>query len=338
MTSPRMEPPAARDWEFPRSAAGLGVLIAYAGRKGIARRAVLAGTGLADQPIGPSAEVTAGQELRVVRNLCRLVGDDAGAELGRAYDLATFGAFGFAVLSSRTVHEAMNVALRFIDLSYTFAIPRADVVGSDVVVTVDGTGLPADVRRFLVERDATAIRGVLDELVPGGVGGRFSVHDDHALLTFDVAELDRPLPRSNPDSVALYEQLCAEVVTTRRRRSGVTQDARVLIAQKLAAGAPMAEVAADLGLSERSLRRRLGAESVSYQALLDEVRESLARELLGGRATLAVDDLAVRLGYAGATSFIHAFRRWTGTTPAAFSRAAVRRRTPGVHRESTSAP
>ena len=115
MTSPRMEPPAARDWEFPRSAAGLGVLIAYAGRKGIARRAVLAGTGLADQPIGPSAEVTAGQELRVVRNLCRLVGDDAGAELGRSYDLATFGAFGFAVLSSRTVHEAMKVALRFID-------------------------------------------------------------------------------------------------------------------------------------------------------------------------------------------------------------------------------
>ena len=89
---------------------------------------------------------------------------------------------------------------------------------------------------------------------------------------------------------------------------------------------------------QRTLRRWLGAESVSYQALLDEVRESLAREFLGGRATLAVDDLAVRLGYAGATSFIHAFRRWTGTTPAAFSRAAVRRRTPDVHRDATLAP
>jgi AraC-like DNA-binding protein len=338
MTSPRMESPAARDWEFPRSAAGLGVLISYAARKGIGGRAVLAGTGLADQPAGPRAEITAAQELRAVRNLRRLLGDDAAAELGRAYDLGSFGAFGFAVLSSRTVHEAMNVALRFIDLSYTFAIPSAEVVGSDVLVTLDGTRLPPDVRRFLVERDATAVHGVLDELVPGGVGGRLSLHDDRALLTFDVSELDRPLPRGNPDSVALYEQLCAEVVTTRRRRSGVTQDARVLIAQKLATGAPMPEVAADLGLSERSLRRRLEAESVSYQALLDEVRESLARELLRGRATLAVEDLAVRLGYAGATSFIHAFRRWTGTTPAAFSRAAVRRRTPSVHRASTSAP
>jgi AraC-like DNA-binding protein len=325
-----MEPPAARGWEFPRSAAGLGVLVAFAARKGIGRRTTLAGTGLTDHLLGTGAEVTAAQELRVVRNLCRLLGHQAGVEVGRAYDLTSFGAFGFAVLSSRTVHEAMNVALRFIDLSYTFAIPSAEVVGSEVVVTVDGSGLPADVRRFLVERDATAIHGVLGELVPGGVGGRLTLHDDHALLTFDVAELDRPLPRGNPESVAVYEQLCAEVVTTRRRRSGVTQDARVLIAQKLPTGAPMSAVAADLGLSERSLRRRLEAESVSYQALLDEVRESLARELLRGRATLAVEDLAVRLGYAGATTFIHAFRRWTGTTPAAYSRAEDGRRTPQV--------
>jgi AraC-like DNA-binding protein len=270
----------------------------------------------------------------VVRNLCRLLGDGIGAEVGRTYDLSSFGAFGYAVLSSRTVHEAMNVALRFIDLSYTFAIPSAEVVGTEVVVTVDGSGLPADVRRFLVDRDAHAIDAVLGELVPGGVGGRLTRHGDHARLTFDVAELERPLPRGNPESVAVYEQLCAEVVTTRRRRSGITQDTRVLIAQKLPTGAPMAAVAADLGLSERSLRRRLEAESVGYQALLDEVRESLARELLRGRATLAVEDLAVRLGYAGATSFIQAFRRWTGTTPAAYSRAEVRRRGAGPRQET----
>ena len=297
------------------------MVIDFAERSGVSRRSILAGTGLSERPTGPRAEITAAQELRAVRNLCRLLGQEAAAELGRSYDLGSFGAFGYAVLSSRTVHEAMNVALRFIDLSYTFAIPRADLVGADVVITVDGSGLPADVRRFLVERDATAIHGVLGELVPGGVGGRLSVHEDHALLTFPAAELARPLPEGDRESVARFEQLCADVVATRRRRTGITQDTRVLIAQKLSAGAPMAAVAAGLALSERSLRRRLAAESVGYQALVDEVRESLARELLRGRATMAVEDLAVRLGYAGATSFIHAFRRWTGTTPAAFSRA-----------------
>ena len=334
----KLESPAAEDWEFPRSATGVAILVDVGGRHGVARRSMLAGTGLSTDLDVPGAEVTAAQELRVVRNLCQRLGHDSGPVVGRAYHLGSFGPFGFAVLSSRTVQEAMNVALRFIDLSYAFAIPSAEVVGDEVRVLVDGTKLPADVRRFLIARDATAIHGVLDELVPGGVGGRLVLHDNGAVLSFGVAELDRPLPRGDRESVAVYEQLCAEVVQTRRRRSGVTQDARVLIAQQLPTGAPMSAVAAALGLSERSLRRRLTDESVSYQVLLDEVRESVACGLLAGRATLPVEDLAVRLGYAGATSFIHAFRRWTGTTPSAYARAEVRRRTPVVHRGSMSAP
>lgn len=330
MTSHQLEPPGARDWEFPRSAAGIGVLAEVARRHGIARRRVLAGTGLTELPDARS-EVTATQELRVVRTLRRLLGDDAGPEVGRAYGLAAFGPFGFAIRSSTTVQEAMNVALRFIDLSYTFAIPTAEVVGDEVVVTVDGAGLPDDVCRFLVARDATAIHSVLDALVPGGVRGRLSLGPDRARLTFGVRELDRPLPRGDRESVAFYQRLCADLAL-RRRRPGLAQDVRVLIAQRLPAGAPMAAVAADLGLSERSLRRRLDAESVGYQALLDDVREALARDLLRGRATLGVADLAVRLGYSGATSFIHAFRRWTGQTPAAFSRSEVRR-LPDVGRE-----
>ena len=338
MTERRLEAPAAQDWEFPRSATGVAILVDVGRRHGVSRRSLLSGTGLSTDLDVPGAEVTAGQELRVVRNLCQRLGHDAGPVVGRAYRLGSFGPFGFAVLSSRTVQEAMNVALRFIDLSYTFAIPSADVAGDEVRVLVDGTSLPADVRAFLVARDATAIQAVLDELVPGGVGGHLVLYDDHAQLTFGVAELDRPLPRGDSDTVAIYEELCAEVVQTRRRRSGITQDVRVLVAQQLATGAPMATVAYALGLSERSLRRRLAEESVGYQALLDEVRASVACALLRGPATLPVEELAVRLGYAGATSFIHAFRRWTGTTPSAYARAEVRRRTPVVHRGSMSAP
>ena len=81
----------------------------------------------------------------------------------------------------------------------------------------------------------------------------------------------------------------------------------------------MTDVAAGIGLSTRTLRRRLAAEGASYQGVLDEVRESLAERMLAtGRLT--VEDVAQRLGYAEASSFIHAFRRWKGTTPAAYVR------------------
>jgi AraC-like DNA-binding protein len=81
----------------------------------------------------------------------------------------------------------------------------------------------------------------------------------------------------------------------------------------------MDSVARELGLSTRTLRRRLAEQGTSYQELLDEVRASLSTELLT-RAGLGVEDTALRLGYAEASSFIHAFRRWHGTTPAAYVR------------------
>jgi AraC-like DNA-binding protein len=311
-----LSPPAARDWEFPRAVAGVALLVAYAGSRGVDAEAALAGTGLEVADLTePDREVTATQELRVVRNLQGHLGD-VGAAVGRRYHASTFGIFGYALLASRTVLDAMDVALRFLDLSFTFAIPRAEIVGATVRITVDGSGLPPDVRAFLLDRDVAAIRTVLDELVPGGVPTTRRRAADTVVLELDAAELDRPLPQSNPQTLALSEALCRDVVERRRARSGTSQEVRVLVTQQLRSGAPMAGVARELGFSERTLRRRLAAEGTTYQRLLDEVRESLAVELLGtGRLT--VEDVALRLGYAEASPFIVAFHRWTGRTPGA---------------------
>lgn len=308
--------PAATDWSFPRAAAGVDLLVRYAVARGVAPEHAMAGTGLASGGGAPGRMVTAEQELTVVRNLRRLLGE-VGADIGRTYRPESFGAFGFAMLASRTVLDAMDVALRFIDLSYAFAIPRVEVRGDQVVVRVDGAPLPADVRHFLVARDATAVHTILDGLVPGGVGGRLEVGKESAVLTFGVAELDRPLARDHPEAREQAAAICAELVADRRQLTGLAQDVRVLIAQRLPGGAGAAGVAAALGMSERTLRRRLATEGRSFQRLLDDVRESLALAMLAGPGTLPVEEVAVRLGYAGATSFIHAHRRWTGRTPRA---------------------
>lgn len=308
MTTVRLDP-AADGWDFPRSSAGLVVLVRFAEAAGLPPGVALVGTGLHADDLTSDREVTAAQELRVVRALRHALGE-VGAAVGERYEAATFGAFGYAMLSSRTVLDAMAFAVRFIDLSHAFALPRAEVVGPDVVVTVDGTRLPDDVRRFLVERDAVAVHRVLESLVPGGVGARLDWEHPGARIAFGADQLDRPLPERSAERQALAARVCADIVGARRARTGLAQDVRVLITQRLERGAPMAEVATALAMSERTLRRRLDAEGVGYQELLDEVRSSMAAALLGGRATMPVAAVATRLGYADAAALGHARARW----------------------------
>ncbi len=249
-----------------------------------------------------------------MRTLHRSLGE-VGAAVGERYEAATFGAFGYAMLASRTVLDAMAFAVRFIDLSHAFSLPRAEVVGEQVVVSLSGEALPADVRRFLVERDAVAVHRILESLVPGGVGARLTWPGPGARIDFGADQLDRPLPERSPQRLALAAEVCSEIVGARRTRSGLAQDVRVLITQRLERGAPMGEVAAALAMGERTLRRRLRAEGVGYQELLDEVRSSLAAALLGGRATMPVAAVAARLGYADAAALAHARARWRRSEP-----------------------
>ncbi|WP_447646493.1 AraC family transcriptional regulator ligand-binding domain-containing protein [Nocardioides zeae] len=118
--------------------------------------------------------MTADQELTVVRALLRRRPDDPPARLGSAigssYHLGSFGVFGFAMLASPTLLHAVDLATRYIDLSFTFAMPRAELEGDagtgTVRVHVDGATLPPDVRPLLVARDARAIGTALRELLP----------------------------------------------------------------------------------------------------------------------------------------------------------------------------
>jgi AraC-like DNA-binding protein len=76
-------------------------------------------------------------------------------------------------------------------------------------------------------------------------------------------------------------------------------------------------------MTARSFRRQLGLEGSSFRVLLERVRQDKACELLAG-GQRPVDEVARQLGYAEAASFIHAFRRWTGQTPAAWRKSTDR--------------
>lgn len=98
----------------------------------------------------------------------------------------------------------------------------------------------------------------------------------------------------------------------------LAQRVQLRIRSLIETGLPRKEqVAADLGMTERTLHRRLQDEGTNWQALVDQVRDDLARNLLRNTATSQAD-IAERLGYADTRSFQRAFKRRCGCTPAAW--------------------
>ncbi|MEU3269542.1 AraC family transcriptional regulator [Saccharomonospora sp. NPDC006951] len=344
-------------WDFPRAATSVALLVEFGEQRGIPEETVLAGTGLDTAtiaaPQGPGetpAQVEACQELAVVRNILRCGGEPArlGLAAGRLYHATSYGIWGYAVTSSRTVGEAIALALRYIELTYVFCIPELRTDGDVVHLDCLDAGVPSDVRDFLLARDLAAIVTLMREQIgvpasAGGVRVRLPRPADAAAfrdvlgtdpefdaentgVSFPLSLLDMPMPQANAHTAAMCEDECRRLVAVRRRRRGVAGKVRDAL---LSVGGPakdMDSVAAGLSMTGRTLRRRLAAEGTSFRALLDEVRESMAEELLVARA-LSVEQVARRLGYGEAAAFIHAFTRWKGIPPREFSRrtAALRR-------------
>jgi AraC-like DNA-binding protein len=77
------------------------------------------------------------------------------------------------------------------------------------------------------------------------------------------------------------------------------------------------EVARRLGVSARTLSRKLHEEDLAFTDILNELRAALAQRYLLDRE-LPISEIAWLLGYREVSSFTHAFRRWCGTTPRQF--------------------
>ena len=72
--------------------------------------------------------------------------------------------------------------------------------------------------------------------------------------------------------------------------------------------------ARELGMSGRTLVRKLAADGLTFDEIVDQLRSDLAARYLEER-NLAIAQIAWLVGYQGVSSFAHAFKRWTGKTP-----------------------
>lgn len=99
----------------------------------------------------------------------------------------------------------------------------------------------------------------------------------------------------------------------------VTKQVRTFLETHLESDPDIDTTAKVLGYSRRTLTRRLREEATSFLQIKDQLRRSLAQQLLIVKR-LPVEDVAERVGFADLTSFHRAFKKWTGTTPLAYRR------------------
>jgi AraC-like DNA-binding protein len=331
-------------WDFRRGPAAARILVELGADHGLSPVACLAGTGLSPRDLDdPDTVVEAGQELAIARHLIAHLGDrpGLGVQAGQRYTIGSLGVWGFALLTSPTVRDLLRLGTHYAALSFAFIRPRYEEHDRDALVILDDAEIPADARAFFVERELAKLATLLP-VVLGALGrhGRLEAALDGArgaalkaafpavdirtgcaqhVVAYPRARLDAPLPQADPSAARDLEAQCHALLDRRRRLSGTAARVRARLLAHPHQLADMHTVAAELHIDERTLRRHLADEGTTFRALADEIRQTLAIELLT-TARLTVDEVAHRLGYHDAAGFTRAFKRWTGTTPGSLTR------------------
>jgi len=140
-------------------------------------------------------------------------------------------------------------------------------------------------------------------------------HAPRDRLILKSADLDRPFPGHNPELLEIITPALAAALGELQAQSSISEQVKVVLKRSLASGRPeLSDIASELGMSERTLQRRITEDGKSFRELLVNARQELGRQLLSDPSA-DIDEVACLLGYQDASSFYRAFREWEGTTP-----------------------
>ena len=187
----------------------------------------------------------------------------------------------------------------FIAMELTYLVRIARLATREPI-----TPLAVESQRVLTPEDAYAQWfGVEPQL-----GKRNSVR-------FDEASLRLPFLTHNAGLWKVFEADLSRQLADLERTSSTAERTRAVLVRALPSGRGTLDVvAAELGLSTRTLQRQLRREDTSFKAILRATRESLARHYLGN-TDITASEIGFLLGFDDTSSFFRAYSTWTGTTP-----------------------
>ena len=336
----RKKPDASRVKQFP-NAGGVIARLAYARAQvaGVALDPLLEQSGLSRRQMeNPGELIKVRDQIGFLNLVANALDDDLlGFHLAQTPDLRVFSLLYYIPASSDVLIDALRRQARYSSIVNEGILVEC-IDGKHLTLSFRYTGVSRHLDRHQIEFWMTALIRVVRQLtgrrlLPSrvrlthrspranqelnqffGTQVEFGAADDDLAFPQRVKLL--PIVSADPYLHKLLIDQCEKALLRHRKDlSSFRSRVENAIAPLLPHGkARAAEVARQLGCSERTLVRRLAAEGMTITEVLDNLRIDLAQSYLKDRS-LAISQIAWLLGYREHASFCHAFKRWTGKTP-----------------------
>lgn len=316
----------------------LATLLDAASDHGVPPEIVLAGARLTPESArDPHTRTSVNDYLAAVENIVA-AGDDPeiALDVGSRLHLSAYGMYGYALMCSPTMRDFFDFAVRY----HLLATPmlrlewrREGEVAIWRFPEIYRDAMSFAARKFLVRQQmmmtATHVRDVSGaniaplsarfELPDSGNG----VRDGRRLgcsCLFDQKAHELHYPKSvlelapqfaNRLTHAWLEETCADLVGQARTSTSLTADIYQRLMRAPHRAPSMEEIAQALGVTERTLRRRLAGEGVRYADIADDVRKRLSLRYLQ-TTRMTADDIAAKVGFTDTPNLRRAVKRWTG--------------------------
>ncbi|WP_227663227.1 AraC family transcriptional regulator [Marinobacter halophilus] len=322
------------------------ILCRLAGERGVGRHELIKAAGIRDAQLGhPDNFITLDQFTELCRQALARCGDPGlGLEFGKRLKFTAHGALSQAAISCDTLKQALRILIKYFRIRFAYMSLSFFIEGDEAVIQLDIHHDTEDLHRFNIEvvlasmMDVNALlfgqrlldggRCLVDYPSPETVeayrqvfGDIVSFDNEVNQLRFRKHLLDLPMSLSNPVARRVAEAQCEEELRQMDASSSVTERVvRLLESVRDGRLLSLDDVAGQLHVSDRTLRRQLAAEGGRFQALQEAVRHRRALKLLRRNNLMAIDEIAEHLGYSDPSNFARAFRKWEGISPSAWRR------------------
>ncbi len=301
----------------------------------------LEGTGLCLKQFEGGADsdkyLTLEQECRIYQNILQITQDPfIGIKVGRTYRAEIFGMLGYAMLTARTVGEALHIAHEYDPLSFGHFNHRFFNDGCFVGIAFERQyDVPESIVQILTDRAVESalttfqtcygcrlpiykvrlVHSNFDHLkeYEKNFGCPVELGGDKTEILFDKSITDFEQPRSDSDFSKHCLNECKKILGTLRQESQLILEVREIILAQPGVFPSAADVAVSLGFTTRTLRRKLANEGANYQEVLNEVRSEIAKDYL--KSSLSIEKISEMLGFSEPSAFSNAFKSWESLSP-----------------------
>lgn len=274
----------------------------------------------------------------------RLAGDaNVGLHIGECIKPAQYGALGFSVMSCKTAGEAFERHMRYENLVSDRAVSTYHFEGDQIRLSWDTRGL--EVGREMAEENVVSWVTFL-RWITGQSRAITEVRFTHPQpsdqseyqrvfacpvkfgqamveLVFPAEIRNLAIVQHDPVMREMMDAYAESQLDELLQSDGLLSTVRTLMIEAMATGSVTLDVISEqLGITPRTLQRRLSERDETFQGLLDTVRKGLALTYIT-QPFIDLAELAYLLGFSDQTAFQRAFKKWTGTTPGKYKKQAT---------------